>query len=583
MPRKKKEKNLISVSENSIPKLTPIKALQFLSEKLPELADLSFRIFEGKYSSEEVPSELEFICDFLEVNHAEALVLLVNLEYALKDKKPELEDFSKKLNLTLFGSLILVPYLDNLVVKNYLSLDCRDDFTASSGIMLNNQLIKAISANKKDLLPQKRNIENWRQLARQLRRELRMITRGDLSLVQAIQMLRFLKASTDHFEFWKPLETYPNQERLILLCVLHNYFFEDNKFDLLNPEYEVLVSDYNPSDSAEARSFIEHLSIYQQDLISILDEELIKENNDSFLLRLTDKGKRFFFGEEEVGPINTPLEENLNLLLPRKIKEVKLFYSKEKETDINTLNELLAKDSLEQFFHKMEKRNLPSCLSILLSGGPGTGKTELVLQLARKTGRPILKVDLSAIKDKWVGESEKNVRAIFRNYEKARLLQTQTPILLLNEADGLLSKRREVNSSVDQMHNTMQAILLEQMESMKGIIIATTNMRSHFDEAFDRRFTFKLEFENPCEKARLEIINSLIPEVKEEWKKTLAVNYELSGGQWRNVVYRAFIEEAMGHELTIELLERLAASEAGIIKKKNTRPIGFHNGFRQVA
>ena len=93
---------------------------------------------------------------------------------------------------------------------------------------------------------------------------------------------------------------------------------------------------------AQRRFEVTFLSIYQQDLISILDEELIKENNDSFLLRLTDKGKRFFFGEEEVGPINTPLEENLNLLLPRKIKEVKLFYSKEKETDINTLHELLA-------------------------------------------------------------------------------------------------------------------------------------------------------------------------------------------------------------------------------------------------
>jgi hypothetical protein len=62
------------------------------------------------------------------------------------------------------------------------------------------------------------------------------------------------------------------------------------------------------------------------------------------------------------------------------------------------------------------------------------------------------------------------------------------------------------------------------------------------------------------------------------------MNYELSGGQWRNVVYRAFIEEAMDQELTLELFERLAASEAGGgSKKKNSQPIGFHNGFRQVA
>jgi SpoVK/Ycf46/Vps4 family AAA+-type ATPase len=203
------------------------------------------------------------------------------------------------------------------------------------------------------------------------------------------------------------------------------------------------------------------------------------------------------------------------------------------------------------------------------------------MQLARKTGRQILKVDLSAVKDTFVGESEKNVRAIFKTYEDAVRSSKLTPILLLNEADGLLGKRREVNSSVDQMLNTMQTILLEQMESMKGIIIATTNLRSHFDEAFDRRFTFKLEFENPCEKARLEILNSLIPELDESCRKTLAAGYELSGGQWRNVVFRAFIEEAMGQELSLTLLERLAESEGG--KKKSGRPIGFQHPYRQVA
>jgi SpoVK/Ycf46/Vps4 family AAA+-type ATPase len=231
----------------------------------------------------------------------------------------------------------------------------------------------------------------------------------------------------------------------------------------------------------------------------------------------------------------------------------------------------------------MEKRNLPSCLSILLSGGPGTGKTELAMQLARKTNRQILKVDLSAVKDKFVGESEKNVRAIFKTYEEAVRSSKLTPILLLNEADGLLGKRREVSSSVDQMLNTMQTILLEQMESMKGIIIATTNLRSHFDEAFDRRFTFKLEFENPGEKARQEILRSLLPEVNDEWLCKLAAEHELSGGQWRNVVYRAFIEEALGHDLSLEMLQKLAASEGGGGKKKNNQPIGFHNGFRQVA
>ena len=335
-------------------------------------------------------------------------------------------------------------------------------------------------------------------------------------------------------------------------------------------------------DTDEARSFVESLEIYSDGLIEIVEDELIQDNSDSLIIALTEKGKHFFFEDQAVSPATVHQRKDLNLLRPGKIKEVKLFYSGEAERDISILEKLMEKESLEHFFGKMEKRNLPSCLSILLSGGPGTGKTELAMQLARKTGRQILKVDLSAVKDKFVGESEKNVHAIFKTYEETVRSSKLTPILLLNEADGLLGKRREVNSATDQMLNTMQTILLEQMESMKGIIIATTNLRSHFDEAFDRRFTFKLEFENPGEKARLEILRSLLPEAEDKWLIMLAAGHELSGGQWRNVVYRAFIEEALGHDLSYELLDKLALSEGGG-RSKNSRPIGFQNGLKQVA
>ena len=71
--------------------------------------------------------------------------------------------------------------------------------------------------------------------------------------------------------------------------------------------------------------------------------------------------------------------------------------------------------------------------------------------------------------------------------------------------------------------------------------------------------------------------------MEDEWLTKLAAGHELTGGQWRNVVYRAFIEEALGHELSLEMLQKLAASEGGGGKKKNSLPIGFLNGLRQVA
>ncbi|MBQ1722480.1 MAG: AAA family ATPase, partial [Muribaculaceae bacterium] len=84
-------------------------------------------------------------------------------------------------------------------------------------------------------------------------------------------------------------------------------------------------------------------------------------------------------------------------------------------------------------------------------GGPGTGKTETAYQLARATQRDILMVNVPEIKDKWVGESEKNVKSIFDQYRALAQKSKLTPILLFNEADSLFSKRlNNVERSVDQ-------------------------------------------------------------------------------------------------------------------------------------
>jgi len=562
---------------------TPLKALDLIEKRIRTYGRMTTDIFNGKCPEDEIPLEVKAVASFLNVSPAEAMVMYAAMNFSLTNRRPEFDDYAKRLDLNLFSSLEIIPFMDKLMERNFMQYD-NEGYHASGSMLVNKQVIKAVSRNDAGLLPKKQDISNWKSLAKQLRSTFREISRANVGTEDAMNFFRFVRVRSENFGFWKAMDAYNAVDKLTLLFCLREYFFESNRFQIFQPENEVLFPEAPCFDTDEARNFVECLEIYSDGLIEIVEDELIQDNGDSLIIALTEKGKHFFFEDQAVSPASVQNRKELNLLQPRKIKEVKLFYSGEAERDITVLEKLMQKESLEHFFSKMEKRNLPSCLSILLSGGPGTGKTELAMQLARKTNRQILKVDLSAIKDKFVGESEKNVRAIFKTYEEAVRSSKLTPILLLNEADGLLGKRREVNSSVDQMLNTMQTILLEQMESMKGIIIATTNLRSHFDEAFDRRFTFKLEFENPSENARREILNSLIPEIREEWRKTLAMNYELSGGQWRNVVYRAFIEEAMDQELTLELFERLAASEAGGgSKKKNSQPIGFHNGFRQVA
>ena len=560
---------------------TPLKALDLIEQRIRTYGSITADIFNGKCPEDKIPLEVNAVAAFLNVSPAEALVMYAAMNFSLTNRRPDFDDYAKRLDLNLFSSLEIIPFMDKLTERNFMHYD-NDGYHAAAIMMLNKQVIKAVSRNDAALLPKKQDISSWKSLAKHIRSTFRDISRADVGTEEAMNYFHFVQVRSESFDFWKAMEAYEAVDKLTLLFCLCEYFFEGNRFQIFQPGNEVLFPEAPCFDTDEGRSFVESLEIYRAGLVEIVEDELIQDNTDSLIIGLTEKGKHFFFEDQAISPASPRVRKDITLLHPRKIKEVKLFYSGENESDIAILEKLMRKESLEHFFSKMEKRNLPSCLSVLLSGGSGTGKTELAMQLARKTGREILKVDLSSVKDKYVGESEKNVRGIFRNYEEAVRSSKLTPILLLNEADGLLGKRREVNSATDQMLNTMQTTLLEQMQSMKGVIIATTNLRSHFDDAFDRRFTFKLEFENPCEKARLEILRSLLPEVNEAWLARLAASHELSGGQWRNVAYKAFIEEAMGQELSFELLEKLAHSE-GRGQGKNSQRIGFRNGLRNVA
>ena len=90
----------------------------------------------------------------------------------------------------------------------------------------------------------------------------------------------------------------------------------------------------------------------------------------------------------------------------------------------------------------------------------------------------------------WYGESEKIVKGIFTRYKRMCKRSSVKPILLFNEADAILSKRHNMDGgrSTDQTENTIQNIILEEMEKLDGILIATTNLADNLDKAFERRF-----------------------------------------------------------------------------------------------
>ena len=171
-------------------------------------------------------------------------------------------------------------------------------------------------------------------------------------------------------------------------------------------------------------------------------------------------------------------------------------------------------------------------------------------------------VDIAAIRDKYVGESEKRIKQIFKTYKQARDFHELCPILLFNESDALISKRYEVSSSVDQMNNSMQNILLQELESFEGILVATSNMSTNLDGAFERRFLYKINFEKPEESIREKIWKAKMPELSDEDISELVQNFALTGGQINNITRKYLLNNILNDEKpNLEALKELCELE----------------------
>ena len=198
-------------------------------------------------------------------------------------------------------------------------------------------------------------------------------------------------------------------------------------------------------------------------------------------------------------------------------------------------------------------------------------------ELARRTGRDIYAVDMSQLKSKWVGDSEKIVKGVFNTYAEMCRTREKAPILLFNEADAIFAKRIEnPEHSVEQMMNAIQNICLDAIENLDGILVATTNLAENFcDEAFARRFIFKVNFTTPEADVRAKIWRSMIPSLSEEDAATLCSRFTFSGGNIENVARKAAVGYVLsGQKATLEDLIKYGEEET-LVTKKQSRRIGF--------
>lgn len=208
-------------------------------------------------------------------------------------------------------------------------------------------------------------------------------------------------------------------------------------------------------------------------------------------------------------------------------------------------------------------------LAVLFAGPPGTGKTMAAEVLARELELPLYRCDLSQIVDKYIGESEKNLRRVFDACESSDL------IVLFDEADALFGHRTQVKDAHDRYANLEVSYLLSRMERAKGVTILATNRKEDLDAAFLRRLRYVVDFPLPGAKERRRIWAVAIPDGVDASALDipfLAERFPLTGGHIRSAVFNACLQSAAGMEAPprLRMEELLVAVRRELDKAERT-------------
>jgi len=359
------------------------------------------------------------------------------------------------------------------------------------------------------------------------------------------------------------------KEQVIFLALLKEEYASE--FDSLR-DMNTLVSliSFDDYEKIKNRALLEEGS-------KLIENEII--DYDEMLNGFGGVSRSFYISEELLQKIMHPDKEKKSkkIKLDMLISEQDLFELVDPKT---TLDDVVLTPKTRELLDNLLKqldRNVVRLLrewgikerrsgvdaKIIFYGPPGTGKTMTALSLAKSMKKRVLSFDCSKILSKYVGESEQNVRRIFDTYKDMAQKTKSEPVLLLNEADQFLSARStEGGGSADKMHNQMQNIFLEQIEKFSGMLIATTNLLENIDSAFSRRFDYKIAFEKPTQKQRLELWRKLLPEnavYEENFSIEELSKYALSGGQIKLVLKNCALRVAVKEE-PIFLMEDFIAT-----------------------
>ena len=433
------------------------------------------------------------------------------------------------------------------------------------------ELIDAIKLDEK-YVPRTRKGLSCHELFAELEDIFKLREDHEVSFEMMTQMIHSLFEDNHHLNFVQTIQKIDLDEKDEMLLVMFCHLFANNGDDN--------IYFYDLDFLFEKSAWRRVKSDLRWGCHRLFNLNMIENANDSGMasrekFRMTDTAKTELLSELDLDLRYSKMAAK-DMIRFDKIVEKKLFYGENVQSQITELSQLLENKHYHVIHTRMQESGLRCGFTCLFYGAPGTGKTETVLQLAHQTGRDIYQVNVSQIKSSWVGDSEKNIKRIFDTYREIARKNTTTAILLFNEADAIINKRMEgAESAVNKMENTIQNIILQEMETLDGILIATTNLAQNMDKAFERRFLYKIKFEKPTLEARMHIWHEMIPTLSEDDTKTLAEKYDFSGGQIENIARHNTINGILYGDNGNSLETLMSYCDNERLETKVTKKIGF--------
>ena len=519
--------------------------------------------------------ECRFICDTLQLTPIQAALLATILEKS-GDDLASTKDLVSTLKISKIRFLGLKKEIDELAQKRLVVV--RQKRNSSLGYRVSQSVVKAIQDNAA-IEPERLDGLSTRTIFNRLHSIFADIANGVSSSEIGLQEIcDIMNSNTENKFVQTALKLGINslgssEETMMMFYMLHrNISFEDNEFTI--DELSRLFDDpLRLNDAVYDAMRKGDSTLQEKGLIEFQCEDGL-ENREAFRVPQQVQDELFADLSSKGGQSRTSIPKD-ELISHNDIKAKKMYYNDSEGEQVRNLTELLGAEKFAQVQTRLREKGLRSGFCCLFYGPAGTGKTETVLQIARETGREVFMVDMSKLKSKWIGDSEKNIKALFNTYRNIVKDSELAPILLFNEADAIFGRRLREESSTDKMNNAIQNLILQEMESLEGVLIATTNLTENFDTAFERRFLYKILFRAPEAGVKAKIWRSMVEDLSEDDAARLAAEYGFTGGQIENISRKLDVDYILsGRTPDMDKILSLCQAES-IQKQQSGKRIGF--------